>query len=206
MQARRALGDFAAAGAHAAAADRLAARHELPLVEVFTAWYRALRLATDDDATAESAYRAAAARLDGAGMPGLQHGVLPLALLCLRVRRGHPAQAQRVDWGPYEPWARPLILLSEDRVGDAATALRATPDPPPDLLLEALWCLTAHAAVAVGDQTTMRRAYDALLPAAGELAGAGSGLITAGPVAEHLATLAAALRRTERAPAPDVVP
>ena len=42
----------------------------------------------------------------------------------------------------------------------------------------------------------MKRAYDALLPAAGELAGAGSGLLTLGPVAEHLAALAAALRRT----------
>ncbi len=194
LQARSALADFAAAGAHAAAADRLAAEHELPLVAVFTAWYRALRLAADDDGTAEAAYREAAARLDGAGMPGLQHGALPLALLCLRVRQGRPAQAdRRVDWGPYEPWARPLVLLAEDRVGDAATALRATPEPPRDLLLEALWCLTAHAAVAVGDRGAMERAYEALLPAAGELAGASSGLLTVGPVAEHLAALAAAL-------------
>ncbi|MFC5855836.1 hypothetical protein ACFPZI_29900 [Streptomyces chlorus] len=39
----------------------------------------------------------------------------------------------------------------------------------------------------------MRRAHTALNPAAGELAGAGSGLLTLGPVSEHLADLAAAL-------------
>src|SRR3954469_19793520 len=188
LQARSALADFAGAGAHAAAADRLAAQHELPLVAVFTAWYRALRLAANDATAAEAAYREAAARLDGAGMPGLEHGALALALLCLDVRRGRPARAA-IDWGPYEPWARPLVLLAEDRADEAAVALRATPEPPRDLLLEALWCLTAHAAVAVGDGATMERAYVALLPAAGELAGAGSGLVTLGPVAEHLAML-----------------
>jgi hypothetical protein len=41
----------------------------------------------------------------------------------------------------------------------------------------------------------MERAYEALLPAARELAGAGSGLLTLGPVAEHLAALAVALGR-----------
>ncbi|WP_279306107.1 AfsR/SARP family transcriptional regulator, partial [Micromonospora globispora] len=45
LQARSALADFATADQHAAAADRLAERHERPLVDVFTQWYRALRLA-----------------------------------------------------------------------------------------------------------------------------------------------------------------
>ncbi|WP_344295865.1 amino acid adenylation domain-containing protein, partial [Streptomyces synnematoformans] len=45
MQARGALADFPGADAHAAAADGLAERHELPLVAVFTSWYAALRLA-----------------------------------------------------------------------------------------------------------------------------------------------------------------
>jgi hypothetical protein len=31
-------------------------------------------------------------------------------------------------WGPYEPWARPLILLSTARRAEAAAALRALPD------------------------------------------------------------------------------
>jgi DNA-binding SARP family transcriptional activator len=181
LQARSALSDFAKADQHAAAADRLAARHELPLVGVFTGWYAALRTAaTGSYAAAEAAYVEAAGLLDGAGMPGLERGLLPLALLCLRVQHGLPVQTEPADWGPYEPWASPG--------GGPA------PDPPRDLLFEALWCLAAQNAIAVDDLDTMKRAYAALRPAAGELAGAGSGLLTVGPVARHLEDLAAALR------------
>ena len=86
----------------------------------------------------------AAARLDGAGMPGLERGLLPLALLCLRLTDG-PAvppheRATDADWGPYEPWIRPLVLWPGRRA-EPARALRALPDPPRDLLFEALWCL-----------------------------------------------------------------
>ncbi|WP_064455933.1 AfsR/SARP family transcriptional regulator [Streptomyces hygroscopicus] len=196
LQARSALADFASADRHAAAADRLGERHERPLVEVFTAWYRALRLAaTGRTAEAEAAYRNAATRLDGAGMPGLEHGLLPLALLCLRVAQGRPAPTGAdLDWGPYAPWARPLVLLAQGRRAEAGAALRTVPDPPRDLLLEALWCLTGQAAIALGDRETMARARTALAPAAGELAGAGSGLLTLGPVSRHLADLTEALR------------
>ncbi|MDN3354752.1 BTAD domain-containing putative transcriptional regulator [Actinomadura sp. DC4] len=187
LQALGALADFPGADEHASAADRLAERHELPLVGVFTSWYRALRLA-DSPPAAEAAYRVAAAGLAGAGMPGLERGLLPLALLCLRVRHSLPVLDEG-DWGPYEPWARPLVLLSRHRRGEAAEALRRVPEPPRDLLFEALWCLTARAAVALEDRATMERAYAALLPADGELAGAGSGLLTLGPVAGHLADL-----------------
>ncbi|XVQ89961.1 hypothetical protein ACQP2K_21880 [Microbispora siamensis] len=198
MQARSALADFTAADAHAAAAERLAVRHERPLVGVFTTWYRALRLDATGRAPVEeteAAYRNAAARLDGAGMPGMERGLLPLALLCLRLRHGQPPpDVEHADWGPYAPWARPLVLLARDRRAEAA-ALRALPEPPRDLLTEALWCLAARAALTLGDRTTMERAYAALLPAAGELAGAGSGVLTLGPVAAHLDDLAAALGR-----------
>ncbi|MFH8806684.1 BTAD domain-containing putative transcriptional regulator [Streptomyces hygroscopicus] len=196
LQARSGLADFASADRHAAAADRLGERHERPLVEVFTAWYRALRLAaTGRTAEAEAAYRDAATRLDGAGMPGLEHGLLPLALLCLRVAQGRPAPTGAdLDWGPYAPWARPLVLLAQGRRAEAGAALRTVPDPPRDLLLEALWCLTGQAAIALGDRETMARARTALAPAAGELAGAGSGLLTLGPVSRHLADLTEALR------------
>jgi DNA-binding SARP family transcriptional activator len=190
LQARSALADFPGADQHAAAADRLAERHELPLVGVFTQWYRAMRLAATAQvpvAEAEAAYRHAAAQLDGAGMPGLEHGLLPLARLCLRVLRGLPAPTdESADWGPYQPWARPLVLLAQGRPAEAAAALRVVPDPPRDLLFEALWCLTARAAVAVGDTRTLERARGELAPAAGELAGAGSGLLTLGPVSQYL--------------------
>ncbi|MEU6432321.1 AfsR/SARP family transcriptional regulator [Microbispora sp. NPDC046973] len=202
MQARSALADFTAADAHAAEADRLAVRHERPLAGVFTGWYRALRLDATGRATAEeaeAAYRNAAARLDGAGMPGMERGLLPLALLCLRLRHGQSPPGveptgEPIDWGPYAPWARPLVLLARDRRDEAAAALRALPEPPHDLLTEALWCLAARAALALGDRTTMERAYAALLPAAGELAGAGSSVLTLGPVAAHLEDLAAVIR------------
>ncbi|WP_436762371.1 BTAD domain-containing putative transcriptional regulator [Streptosporangium sp. V21-05] len=203
VQARGALADFAGADRHAAEADRLAERYERPLAGVFTRWYRALRLAEAGRAPAaevEAAYRDAAARLDGSGMPGLEHGLLPLALLCLRLRHGLPAPSgegsgEHADWGPYEPWARPLVLLARDRPAEAADALRDAPDPPRDLMSEALWCLLARAAIAVGDRTTMERAYGELAPAAAELAGAGSGLLTLGPVSRHLDDLTAALAR-----------
>ena len=198
MQARGARADFAAADRHAHAADRLAKEYELPLVAVFTQWYAALRLAASDaadPAEVEGAYRDAAARLDGAGMPGLQDGLLPLALLSVRVCRGLPLDAdQDTRWGPYEPWARPLILLAGGQHREAAAALRRLPDPPRDLMFEALWCLAGRAALAVGDRALLERAHTELAPAVGELAGAGSGLITLGPVARYVDEFAAALR------------
>ncbi|MFI8304472.1 BTAD domain-containing putative transcriptional regulator [Streptomyces sp. NPDC085927] len=197
LQARSALGDFPSADRHAAAADRLADRHERPLVAVFTRGYAALRLDATGRAPApevEAAYRDAAALLDGCGMPGLARGLPPLALLCLRLRHGLPLGFEEtVDWGPYAPWVRPLVLIGQARRAEAAEALRETPDPPRDLLQEALWCLTARAALTLGDRDGMRRAHTALTPAAGELAGAGSGLLTLGPVSEHLTALATAL-------------
>ena len=188
IQARSALADFAGADEHASAVDRLAERHELPLVGVFTQWYRALRLAAGGQASpaeVEAAYRDAAARLDGAGMPGLERGLLPLALLAA----GNVHPDEDLDWGPYEPWVRPLALLAQDRRTDAAAALRKVPEPPRDLLYEAMWCLIARAAIALDDQDTMRRAYQELSPAAAELAGAGSGLLTLGPVSDYLRKL-----------------
>jgi hypothetical protein len=86
------------------------------------------------------------------------------------------------------------VLLARDRPTEARAALRSLPDPPRDLLFEALWCLAARAALAVDDRETMERAHAELTPAAAELAGAGSGLLTLGPVARHLDDLAAALR------------
>jgi DNA-binding SARP family transcriptional activator len=196
LQSRSALADFTGADEHAEAADRLGERHRRPLVGVFTGWYRAMRLAASGSPfeDAEAAYRAAAARLDGAGMPGVERGLLPLALLCLSVRHDRPARFDdAVDWGPYEPWARPLVLLERGRRPQAAAALRRTPEPPGGLLLEALWALTARAAIALGDREAMARARSALAPAEHELIGAGSGMLTAGPASRLLGELDAAL-------------
>ncbi|MGJ7875505.1 BTAD domain-containing putative transcriptional regulator [Streptomyces rochei] len=196
LQARSALADLAGADEHADAVDLIAARHERPLAGVFTAWYRALRLAVTGGPydRAEAAFRSAAALLEGAGMPGLERGLLPLALLGLRLSRGRPADVDpRADWGPYRPWAEPFALLADGRRTEARTALRSLAEPPPDLLYEALCCAEAALALAIGDRTALERTYERLLPAAGEIAGAGSGLLTFGPVDTWLAGLRRAL-------------
>ncbi|SCL55488.1 Transcriptional regulatory protein, C terminal [Micromonospora chersina] len=197
LQAHCARAELAVADAHAAAADRLASRYELPLVGVFTAWYAALRLAvTGHRAEAEAAYRAAAVRLDAGQMPGMAGGLLPFALLCLRLSTGDdpaPALVDATATGPYAPWVRPLALLAAGRRDEAAAALRSLPESPHDLLREARLCVAARAALALDDRPTMARLHAALRPAADELAGAGSGVLTAGPVAGYLADLAAAL-------------
>ncbi|RKS80228.1 DNA-binding SARP family transcriptional activator [Motilibacter peucedani] len=189
MQARSAVGDFAAADRHAAAADALAGSHERPLVRVFTGFYRALRLAVGGSVPeATAAYDAVLANLPSSGMPGLATGLAPLVRLSLTVRSG-AAVGLDGEWGPYEPWVRPLLLARSG--GDAPGALASVPDPPPGLLLEAVWALVGLAACEVGDAAAAGRAMDALGPASGELAGAGSGLITLGPVSDLLARLRA---------------
>ncbi|WP_280365164.1 AfsR/SARP family transcriptional regulator [Nocardia wallacei] len=194
VQACGALGDFAAADRHATTAHRLGERYERPLTGVFTEWYRALRLAaTGSEVDAEAAYRAAAQRLDGAGMPGVERGLLPLALLCLRLSGGAVsarAAAKNIDpqedWGPYRPWIEPFVALRENRDADAKDALHALPEPPADLMYEAQTCLETAVALAIDDRKVLRRAATRLSPAADELAGAGSGMISLGPVRDWL--------------------
>ncbi|MFR0354458.1 AfsR/SARP family transcriptional regulator [Streptomyces sediminimaris] len=197
LQARGALGDFAAADGHAAAADRLAERHERPLVGVFTRWYGALRLAAAGRTPeAEDAYEAAAVRLRGCGMPGLEHGLVPLTRLCLRLADGRACARQAAahvdpddDWGPYRPWIEPFVPLREGDPKEAAELLRAAPEPPADLLYEALCCLQAALALELDDRPVLARLHTRLAPAAGELAGAGSGLLTLGPVGHWLTAI-----------------
>ncbi|WP_184888695.1 AfsR/SARP family transcriptional regulator [Sphaerisporangium siamense] len=251
VQARAALGDLPGADEHAAAVDLLAERHERPLATVFTQWYRALRLAVQGRIEqAATAYREAAARLDGAGMPGVERGLPALTRLSLSLSlsdgtapatepaasatkaapsvreaksftgyalpfvadaAGKAAPSVRdavrsaaevagqidlgADWGPYRPWAEPFVLLGEGRRADARAALRAVPEPAPDLLYEALCCLEAAVALELGDLPVLERVQARLLPAAGEIAGAGSGLITLGPVDRWLSRIATALNR-----------
>ncbi|RKR86833.1 transcriptional regulator [Micromonospora pisi] len=201
LQAHSALADFDTADKHATAADRLAERHEIPLVGVFTDWYAALRLAAAGrTARAESAYRDASTRLGATGMWGMERGILPLALLALRLRDGRPPVVDPdADWGPYRDWVRPLGLLTAGDRDGALVALRAVPESPHDLLYEARTCLTALTAVGLRDRAVMADVYARLRPAAGELAGAGSGLLTLGPVAHYLSGLAAALDRPAEA-------
>jgi DNA-binding SARP family transcriptional activator len=194
LQSASALGDLETAAAHAAAADELAAAHESPLVTVLTAWFRARVTAArsiepggPSPAAAAAAYRAADDALATAGMPGLHHGLLPLALLGLRLLHHRPAPTDsQLDWGPHLPWATPLVLLAQGRVEDARVALAATPEPPRDHLQEALRCLTAHAAARLDEPEIAARAAVALRDARAEHAGAASGMLTLGPVERYL--------------------
>ncbi len=202
VQTRCALADHTGADRHADAADALAQRYELPLVEVFTTWFRALRTsATTDLETGAAAYTAAATALAGAGMPGLEHGLLPLAELSLYLRHQQTARiaaiAPDTDWGPYRSWVEPTLLVARGQLDDARNALRDITSPPRDLLFEALWAIVAHAAVTVDDVEVMRRARTQLTPAAAETT-AQSGLLSVGPVRTYLDDIESALSSHRR--------
>lgn len=129
LQARAALADLDAADRSAAAVDALAREHDLPLAGAFTGGYAALRLAVAgrrDEAAA--AYRAAAARLRGTGMTGVEEGLLPLALACLDAP--DVVAPGRVDPAPghlYEARGC-LAALAAVRSGDRRAAERLYTD------------------------------------------------------------------------------
>ncbi|MFI5806817.1 BTAD domain-containing putative transcriptional regulator [Streptomyces sp. NPDC051561] len=194
LQSASALGDLLAAASHAKAAEQLATTTEAPLVPVLTRWFRARVTAARSAeaggptaATAAAHYRAAEDALRTAGMPGLHRGLFPLALLGLRLLHDRPAPTDpRLDWGPYRPWALPLVLLAQDQAEEARAALLAMPQPPHDHMQEAMWCLTARAAVRLGEHAIAARAAVALRDARAEHAGAAGGMLTLGPVAHYL--------------------
>jgi DNA-binding SARP family transcriptional activator len=191
VQANAALARFAEADHHATAVSRLGEDYEIPLVSVLIAWYTAMHATVKGE---QAGYERAAARLAGTGMAGLSSGILGLARLCERAQRGLPPRPD--EFGGYEPWCRPLVLLA---TGDVAEARAVTVPPSPrDLLFEARTCLHALSAIQLDDQPAMARLYTDLAPAAGELAGAGSGLLTLRPVAHYLGKLAEALGRDPR--------
>ncbi|MER5881337.1 SARP family transcriptional regulator, partial [Streptomyces sp. NPDC001910] len=198
LQALGALGRLTSADEEADAVDHLAHRHERPLARVFTSWYRSLRTCeTDGWEAAGPLYARALAATADCGMPGLAHGAPALVALVPVMRGGdlpRPGTFDSVDPGPYEPWVRPLLLAGEGESEQARRALDSAPRPPHDLLQEALWCLLARAASAVGHEGVLRRSRDELAHAAGEYAGAGSGLISFGPVERHLRAAESALR------------
>ncbi|MFE3865068.1 BTAD domain-containing putative transcriptional regulator [Streptomyces goshikiensis] len=195
LQSASALGDLDAATSHANAADQLAATTEAPLVPVLTRWFRARATAARSTepggltaATAAAHYRTAEDTLRTAGMPGLHRGLFPLALLGLRLLHDRPAPTDpHLDWGPYRPWTRSLVLLAQDRIEEARATLAAVPEPPRDHMQEAMWCLTARAAVRLDERGIAARAAAALRDARAEHAGAASGMLTLGPVARYLA-------------------
>ncbi|MHA7134378.1 AfsR/SARP family transcriptional regulator [Oerskovia turbata] len=185
MQSATARGDLDGAGSLAAAVETLADRHERPLARVFTRWNDAARAAARRDPSAEERYRDAARLLDGAGMPGVADGLLPLALVGVRA---DDATLDDLHAGSYDPWLAPLRLARSGETAAAIALLDDVPDPPPGLLLEGLWSLVHDAATLVAHSSTAERACVALRPASGELAGGATGMISLGQVADRLAT------------------
>ncbi|MDI2037353.1 AfsR/SARP family transcriptional regulator [Paenarthrobacter nitroguajacolicus] len=178
MQALCALSDVDAASIEADAVDNLATRHERPLALVFTSWFRWTFLAGEVSPPLPKV------------MPGFSEGIAALAVFARQLRDG--AELSGGDFGPYEPWVRPLLLAQEGQGKAAVEALRQVPDPPNDLLLEATWCIVAQTAVQLGEPTVIRRALAALEPARGERA-AGSAVMDLGSVDHYLEMLQAAV-------------
>ncbi|WP_063804102.1 AfsR/SARP family transcriptional regulator [Streptomyces bungoensis] len=197
LQSLAGLGDLTAADAQAEEVDRLAHRNDRPLAAVFTSWYRALRgCETEGWTAARPRYAEVLAATADCGMPGLTRGAAVLVAL-VPVMRGDalpdPDDFARLDAGPYRPWLDPLLLAASGSTERAREALTTVPRPPHDLLQEALWCVLARAAASVGHLPVLRRARDELAAAEAELAGAGSGLFSFGPVARHLRAIDTAL-------------
>ncbi|MFF8415089.1 AfsR/SARP family transcriptional regulator [Streptomyces omiyaensis] len=199
LQALAGLGDLAAAEGEAGEIDRLAHRNDRPLAGVFTAWYRALRTCgTEGWGAARPRYDQALAATADCGMPGLADGAAALvAVVPAMLGDGlpDPDDFARLDAGPYRPWLTPLLLAASGAREEARRALGTVPRPPHDLLQEALWCLLARAAAAVDHRPVLLRARGELSAARSEQAGAGSGLVSFGPVARHLSAVEEALGR-----------
>ncbi|MEU6630286.1 BTAD domain-containing putative transcriptional regulator [Streptomyces parvus] len=198
IQALSGQGRYTEADTQAEAADLLADRHERPLASVFTAWYRALRTSESDSwTTARPLYATALARTGSSAMPGLADGAEALLRLLPVMREPGalpaPGILDGIPPGPYHPWLEPLLLAGRGEPEQARRALDTVPRPPHDLLQEPLWCLLARTASAVGHRPILRRAIDELTPAAAESAGGGSGLLSYGPVADHLTAASASL-------------
>ncbi|MFJ4012668.1 BTAD domain-containing putative transcriptional regulator [Streptomyces sp. NPDC090026] len=192
IQVCAARGSTETAQRHVEAAERLATIHESPLVHVLTAAYRVMCLAerSHDAAEVAHAYRTVATDLAGAGMPGMEAGTLPLALLSLHIRHHHPAPTDPdLDWGPFRPWAQPLLDLARGNPAAARHAAATLPTPPADHLYDALWAVNAHAAISLRDTSLAAQARDALSPLRGEIAGGTSAMVTFGPVDHILSAL-----------------
>ncbi|MEU1815913.1 BTAD domain-containing putative transcriptional regulator [Streptomyces roseifaciens] len=206
-QAHAALAEPTIADAHAAAVERLSDRYELPLPATLLSWYRAMRLAIDGRTDeADAAYLRVTEDLDGTWMWGIERDLLHFARFCLRAA-GHgslldlagEAQDQYDRWGPIYARGQALMLLADGRASEARAVAAAARPLPRDYLLEARLGLAAVLAVELGDREMASSVYRQLLPAADGLAGAGSGVVTLGPVAQHLGALAHLLDRPRAA-------
>lgn len=195
MAASCGIADFRAADWHAAEAGRIAGRYRLPTIETAVGMYRAMRTALNGDpAGAAERYRDTSRQLSGFGLRlhGAAAGAAATAALLITQDRtaelaADPAVA---DWFPE---LHALGLAAAGRVAEA----RAVASRPLPLSHGRGWVfLTAVSGllgIAIDDRERAASAYRALLPHAGQPAGAESLLVTLWPVAQILGDLAAYL-------------
>jgi tetratricopeptide (TPR) repeat protein len=92
-----------------------------------------------------------------------------------------------------------LALAETGRLDEARALLDELDEPRGDYLWQLLACVRAHVVAAVGDAGRAARLYDALLPFAGQVAGAGTTGFVFAPVAGALGRLARVLDRPDDA-------
>ncbi|MFE3521366.1 BTAD domain-containing putative transcriptional regulator [Streptomyces sp. NPDC059161] len=205
-QAHAALAEPETADEHADAVERLADRYDLPLPGTLLGWYRAMRVSIAGRfAEADTAYRRTTERLGESWMWGIERDLLHFALFCLYIQNGTlldlagEADEQYQRWGSNYARGKALMLLAEGHTAQARAVTSAARELPRDYLLEARLGLAAILAVSLDDREMAASVYEELLPAADCLAGAGSGVVTLGPVSHYLGELAHCLGRPEQA-------
>jgi hypothetical protein len=201
-QADLAVGDLDAAAAHGAELARLGEAYSLPgLVVVSRQVPAVLALARGDldDATRLYGEFADALRSIGAfSVDALEW----MASWLIAHQRGlgddmlQPAREAAAVYPPLGPLLVRALLDAGHRDEAAAEYARRLPARR-DLLWSLFVALDAENTLELGTDTEVAAAYDELLGAAGELAGASSGFFTVGPVDTALARLATRLGRDD---------
>ncbi len=208
LQAHAARAAFREADEQAAAVRGLAAGLGMPALGLVPTLYGALRPAVahrHDEAGRR--YAAARDEIGGLGLWGAEHAVYGLALFCLRQQDGRLAEHVDLSLREYETWGRgagcgATHALTLAAAGHGARARALLPElltMRRDFLYELRLAAAGLAAVQLGEDDLAEAAYEELLPAADELAGAGSGMVTLGPVAQYLGEIAEHLGRADDA-------
>lgn len=200
MECAAARGDFAAADAEVAAAEKLARQYDLPAPAAVGAWYAGQRrMIAGDYEGAERAYREAARLTARAGMLEGRQDLPLITTFCLHLVDGRSAEMveplaeahQRGAKWTREAYALALASAGHERDARAIASVR-TPVRP-DFLYELVLIWRALTGMLLDDRTRMQESYDTLTPFADRIAGAGTGVVALWPVALTLGDLAVRL-------------
>lgn len=191
MSASCGAGDFRAADRHAAEAERIARRYQLPTIGVATGLYRAMRTALDGDPAAAERYREASRQLGTFGLRLHATIVDQVAAAVLLIMQGRMAEiADELSLAGWFPELHALGLAAAGRAAEArAVAGRMLPVPRDRMWLFANG-VRGLLGIAADDRDRAGSAYQALLPYATQPVGAESLLITLWPAAQILGDLA----------------